>query len=346
VRRTGIRANHSATHLLHEALRRVLGTHVAQKGSLVDPGRLRFDFSHTKPMTPEQIAEVEDIANAVILQNEPVVTRLMGQEEAIASGAMALFGEKYGDEVRVVSMGIAPETAVSGGAASGSNAKPYSVELCGGTHVRRTGDIGLVKVLSEGGVAAGVRRVEAITADNARRHLSEQDARVRALTTNLKAKPEELVDRIAALMDERRKLERELAEARKAAALGGGSGNGAGKGDAVRDVGGVKLLTRTVHGIPAKELKGLVDDGKKQIGSGVVAIVGITEEGKSSIVVGVTEDLTKKSYSAVDLANAGAVATGGRPGGGRPEMAQAGGPDGSQAEAALSAIAERLAAHA
>jgi alanyl-tRNA synthetase len=345
-RRTGIRANHSATHLLHEALRRVLGTHVAQKGSLVEPGRLRFDFSHTKPMTAEEIAEVEDIANAIVLQNEPVVTRLMAVDEAIASGAMALFGEKYGDEVRVVSMGIAPETAVSGGASTGSNAKAYSVELCGGTHARRTGDIGLVKVLSEGAVAAGVRRLEAITADAARHHLAEQDARVRMAASLLKTRPEELTDRINALMDERKRLERELTEARKAAALGGG-GNGAGvaKGSAVRDVGGVKLLTRTVHGIAPKDLRGLVDDGKKQIGSGVVAIVGVTEEGKAGIIVGVTEDLTK-NHSAVDLVNAGAVAMGGKPGGGRPDMAQAGGPDGSRAEAALSAIAERLAAHA
>jgi alanyl-tRNA synthetase len=346
VRRTAIRANHSATHLLHEALRRVLGTHVAQKGSLVDPGRLRFDFSHPKPMTPEEIAEVEDIANAIVLQNEPVVTRLMGQEEAIASGAMALFGEKYGDEVRVVSMGIAPETAIGGGSSAGSNAQAYSVELCGGTHARRTGDIGLVKVVSEGAVAAGVRRVEAITADSARRHLAEQDARVRAAASLLKTRPEDLTERLGALMEERKRLERELTEARKAAALGGGNGAaGEAKGSAVRDVGAVKLLTRTVHGIAPKDLRGLVDDGKKQIGSGVVAIVGVTDEGKAGIVVGVTEDLTK-NYSAVDLVNAGAAALGGKGGGGRPDMAQAGGPDGSQAEAALSAIAERLAAHA
>ena len=344
-RRTAIRANHSATHLLHEALRRVLGTHVAQKGSLVEPGRLRFDFSHTKPMTAEEIAEVEDIANTVVLQNEPVVTRLMDVDEAIAAGAMALFGEKYGDEVRVVSMGLAPETVIQGASAPGSNAKAYSVELCGGTHVRRTGDIGLIKVVAEGGVAAGVRRIEALTAEGARRHLSEQDARLRNMAATLKVRPEELADRVAALVEERRKLERELTEARKAAALGGGNGAGAAKGSAVRDVGGVKLLTRTVHGIAPKDLRGLVDDGKKQIGSGIVAIVGVTEEGKAGIIVGVTEDLTK-AHSAVDLVNAGAAVLGGKGGGGRPDMAQAGGPDGSQAEAALSAIAERLAAHA
>jgi alanyl-tRNA synthetase len=344
IRRTGIRANHSATHLLHEALRRVLGTHVAQKGSLVEPGRLRFDFSHTRPMTAEEIAEVEDIANAVVLQNEPVVTRLMDVDEAIAAGAMALFGEKYGEEVRVVSMGLAPETVIAGGSAAGSNAKAYSVELCGGTHVRRTGDIGLVKVVAEGGVAAGVRRLEAITADGARRYLSEQDARVRAASGLLKARPEDLADRIHALMDERKRLERELTEARKAAALGGGNGAAEpGKGGAVRDLGSVKLLTRTVHGIAPKDLRGLVDDGKKQIGSGVVAIVGVTDEGKAGIVVGVTEDLIQ-SYSAIDLVKTGAEALGGTGGGGRPDMAQAGGPDGSRAEAALTAIAERLAA--
>ncbi len=344
-RRTGIRANHSATHLLHEALRQVLGTHVAQKGSLVEPGRLRFDFSHTKPISAEEIGKVEDIANAIILQNEPVVTRLMGVDEAIASGAMALFGEKYGDEVRVVSMGTAPETVVTGGAGTGSNAKAYSIELCGGTHVRRTGDIGLVKIVGEGAVAAGVRRIEAITADTARHYLSEQDARVRSAASALKVRPEELADRVGALLEERRKLERELTEARKAVALGGGNGAGAATGGAVRDVGAVKLLTRTVHGIAPKDLRGLVDDGKKQIGSGVVAIVGVTDEGKAGIVVGVTEDLTT-SYSAVDLVKTGAEALGGSGGGGRPDMAQAGGPDGSRAEAALSAIADRLAAHA
>jgi alanyl-tRNA synthetase len=343
VRRTAIRANHSATHLLHEALRRVLGTHVAQKGSLVEPGRLRFDFSHTKPMTADEIAEVEDIANAVVLQNEPVVTRLMDVDEAIAAGAMALFGEKYGDEVRVVSMGLAPETVIAGGTAAGSNAKAYSVELCGGTHVRRTGDIGLVKVVSEGGVAGGVRRIEAVTAGGARRYLSEQDARLRAAAGLLKARPEELADRINALMDERKRLERELTEARKAAALGGGNGSAQAKASAVRDLGSVKLLARTVHGIAPKDLRGLVDDGKKQIGSGIVAIVGVTDEGKAGIVVGVTEDLTQ-SYSAVDLVKTGAEALGGTGGGGRPDMAQAGGPDGSRAEAALTAIAERLAA--
>jgi alanyl-tRNA synthetase len=331
-RRAAIRANHSATHLAHEALRQVLGPHVAQKGSSVEPGRLRFDFSHTKPMRPEEIRAVEDMANAIILQNEPVVTRLMQVDDAIASGAMALFGEKYGDEVRVVSMG----TALAGEKAG----KVYSVELCGGTHVNRTGDIGLLKIVQETGVAAGVRRIEAVTADVARAYLDAQDQRLREAADILKVKPEDVPARLQALMEERKRLERELAEAKKALALGG---NGQARGDdgLVKTIGRLKLLGRTVHGIAPKDLRGLVDAGKKQIGSGVVAIVGVTDEGKAGIVVGVTDDLTA-SYSAVDLVRAGAEALGGSGGGGRPDMAQAGGPDGARAEAAIEAIAKRL----
>jgi len=336
-RRTAIRANHSATHLLHEALRQVLGTHVAQKGSLVDPGRLRFDFSQQRPMTADEIQATEDLANAMILQNEGVMTRLMAVDDAIESGAMALFGEKYGDEVRVVSMG----TETSGEKAG----RVYSIELCGGTHVYRTGDIGLVKIVGETAVAAGVRRIEALTGNAARRYLSEQDSLMRAAAGALKVKPEELPARLAALMDEKRRLERELTDAKKAVALGSGNGADRDPGSAVRDIGAVKLLARTVHGIAPKDLRGLVDDGKKQIGSGIVAIIGVTDEGKAGIVVGVTEDLTK-SYNAVDLVKTGAEALGGSGGGGRPDMAQAGGPDGSRAEAALAAIAERLAAGA
>jgi alanyl-tRNA synthetase len=340
VRRTAIRANHSATHLLHEALRQVLGTHVAQKGSLVEPGRLRFDFSHPKPMTPEEIQQAEDLANAMILQNEPVVTRLMAVDDAIASGAMALFGEKYGDEVRVVSMGLAD----SGGKAG----KTYSVELCGGTHVRRTGDIGLVKIVSESAVAAGVRRIEALTAQGARSYLAEHDRLVRAAASALKVKPEELPARVAALMEDKRRLDRELTEAKKAIALGAGATNGAGRGTGggdIRKVGAVQLIARTVKGIPAKDLRGLVDEGKKQIRSGIVAIIGVSDEGKAGIVVGVTDDLTK-NYNAVDLVRVGAEALGGGGGGGRPDMAQAGGPDGGNADAALAAIEAKLAASA
>jgi alanyl-tRNA synthetase len=333
-RRTAIRANHSATHLLHEALRETLGSHVTQKGSLVDPDKLRFDFSHPKPLSKEELAAVEEIANSVILQDSPVVTRLMAVDDAIASGAMALFGEKYGEEVRVVSMGEALKDDKGG--------RAFSVELCGGTHVRATGEIGIVKVVQEGAVAAGVRRIEALTAHAARSHLAAQEAALRQAADLLRVQPSEVPARVAHLVEERKKLERELAEAKKKIALGV-SGNGhAAAGDGVRRVGSVTMFARTVHGIQPKDLRGLVDDGKRQIKSGVVAIVGVTEEGKAGIVVGVTDDLTAK-YNAVDLVKAGAAALGGQGGGGRPDMAQAGGPDGDSAEAALNAIAERLA---
>jgi alanyl-tRNA synthetase len=333
-RRTATRANHSATHLLHEALRLVLGTHVAQKGSMVSPDRLRFDFSHTKPVSAEDIAHVENLANAIILQNAAVETRLMPVEDAMQSGAMALFGEKYGDEVRVVSMGDG---------APGSN-KAWSVELCGGTHVRRTGDIGLVKVVAESASAAGVRRIEAVTAEGARAYLAEQDARMRQAAALLRVKPEDVVGRIEALLDERKTLERQLADAKRQLALGGaalGVGTGGGAAAAaeasVRSVGKVKLMARTLPGIAAKDLRGLVDDGKAQIGSGVVALVGVSEDGRAALSVGVTEDLVT-TLSAVDLVKVGAEALGGKGGGGRPDMAQAGGPDGTKAEAALAAI--------
>ncbi|KWT64581.1 Alanyl-tRNA synthetase [Hyphomicrobium sulfonivorans] len=331
-KRSATRANHSATHLLHEALRQVLGSHVAQKGSMVSPGRLRFDFSHTKPMAEAELAEVEARANAIVLQNSPVETRLMALEDAMQSGAMALFGEKYGDEVRVVAMGDA-----------GPNAnKAWSVELCGGTHVKRTGDIGLVKIVAESGSAAGVRRIEALTADAARGYLSEHEARVREIASALHVRPEDVAERVKALVDERKQLERQLAEAKKQLALSGGGGGAQGAGDAVREVGKVKLLARTVQGLNPKDLRGLIDEGKKQVGSGVVAIVGVTEDGKAGLAVGVTADLTA-SLSAVDLVKAGADALGGKGGGGRPDMAQAGGPDGAKAGAALEAIEAVLA---
>ena len=333
-RRTATRANHSATHLLHEALRETLGTHVTQKGSLVDPDKLRFDFSHPKPLSKEELAKVEDLANAVILQDSPVVTRLMAVDDAIAAGAMALFGEKYGDEVRVVTMGEASH--------DDKGARAFSVELCGGTHVRATGEIGLVKVVQEGAVAAGVRRIEALTGNAARAHLAAQDAALRQTAGILRVQPAEVPARVADLLEERKRLERELAEAKKKLALGAGGNGQASADDALRTVGAVTMFARTVHGIEPKDLRGLVDDGKRQIKSGVVAIVGVTEEGKAGIVVGVTDDLTAK-YSAVDLVKAGAAALGGQGGGGRPDMAQAGGPDGASAEAALNAIAERLA---
>ena len=329
-RRAKIRANHSATHLLHEALREVLGTHVAQKGSLVAPERLRFDVSHPKPMTAEELAEVETMANEIILQNSPVTTRLMAVDDAIAEGAMALFGEKYGDEVRVVSMG----TGVRGVKAN----RPYSVELCGGTHVAATGEIGLVRVLSDSAVSAGVRRIEALTGEAARQHLSEQDEKLKQAAALLKVQPGDVASRIEALMDERKKLERELTEARKKLALGGG---GAAGGDESRDIGGVKYLGKVVTGVAAKDLKGLVDAAKASLGSGVAAFVAVSEDGKASVVVGVTEDLTSR-LSAVDLVRAASEAIGGKGGGGRADMAQAGGPDGVNANAAIDAVAAAL----
>jgi alanyl-tRNA synthetase len=338
-RRAAIRANHSATHLLHEALRQVLGTHVAQKGSLVAPDRLRFDFSHTKPMAPDEIAAVESMANAYVLQNSLVETRLMAVDDAIESGAMALFGEKYGEEVRVVSMGV----GTSGAKAN----KAWSVELCGGTHVKRTGDIGLVKIVAESASAAGVRRLEALTAEGARAYLAEQDGRMRELASLLRTKPDDVVERVKALVDERRQLERQLSDAKRQIALGGGSGpaaNGAGEArPAIRTVGDIKLLARTVQGLNPKDLRGLVDDGKKQVGSGVVAIVGVTEEGKAGLAVGVTDDLAKRA-DAVALVKAGVEVLGGKGGGGRADFAQGGGPDGSKADAALKAIEAQLAA--
>jgi alanyl-tRNA synthetase len=331
-RRSAIRANHSATHLLHEALRQVLGDHVAQKGSLVAPDRLRFDFSHPKPVNDDEVERVEDIANTVLLQNEPVVTKLMAVDEAIESGARALFGEKYGDEVRVVSMGHAPS-------GEGRN-KAFSIELCGGTHVNRTGDIGVVAVVSEAAVGAGVRRLEAMTGDAARRHLAQESRRLREVAGLLKAPIQEAPERVAALVEDRRRLERELAEARRKLAMGGGA---SADGAEVRDVAGVKLMARAVSGIEMRDLKSLADEGKKRIGSGVVAIVGVAGDGKAGIVVGVTDDLTAK-IDAVGLVRAGAEQLGGKGGGGRRDMAQAGGPDGAKAEAALKAVEAALTA--
>ena len=333
-RRANIRANHSATHLLHAALRNVLGGHVAQKGSLVAPDRLRFDFSHPKPIDAAEIEDVEALANAVALQDAPVETRLMDRDEAMHSGAMALFGEKYGDEVRVVSMGAMP---------GGAPGRAYSVELCGGTHVARTGEIGLIALVGESGVAAGVRRIEALTGEAARKHLAEQERRLKAVAAALKVRPEDAAERVQALVEERRKLERDLADARRKLAMGGGSGDGA-MAD-VREIGSVKFLGRSVTGIAPKDLKGLADDGKKTVGSGVVAIVGVGDDGKAGIVVGVTDDLTAR-FSAVDLVRRAAEALGGKGGGGRPDMAQAGGPDGARAGEAIAAIAAAIEAGA
>jgi alanyl-tRNA synthetase len=326
-RRGAIRKNHSATHLLHEALRQVLGDHVAQKGSLVAPDRLRFDFSHPKPMSAGEIERLEDIANDVVLQNAPVITRLLGRDDAIASGARALFGEKYGDEVRVVAMGEGR-----------GNTLGWSVELCGGTHVKRTGEIGLVSITGEAAVASGVRRIEALTGAAARKELNRYRNEIKLVAAEMSAPVAEATTRAAALVAERKRLERDLSEAKKKLAMGGGKSDGA---DGVRTVGDIKLMARSVEGIELKDLRGLADEGKKKVGSGIVAIVGVTGEGKAGLVVGVTPDLTER-FNAVDLARKGAEALGGKGGGGRPDLAQAGGPDGSKAAAALAAIEAAL----
>ncbi|RWO82306.1 MAG: alanine--tRNA ligase [Mesorhizobium sp.] len=332
-RRSRLRANHSATHLIHEALREVLGTHVAQKGSLVAPERLRFDISHNKPISPDEIEQVERMANEIVVQNSPVITRLMSVDGAIAEGAMALFGEKYGDEVRVVSMG----TGLHGARAN----RPYSVELCGGTHVRATGDIGLVRIVSDSAVAAGVRRIEALTGEAARKHLDEQDKRLKAVAAALKISPADVPARVEALLDERKKLEKELTEARKKLALGDRSPAGVPAEN--ETIAGVGFLGKAVSGVAPKDLKPLADAGKKSLGSGVVVFVGAGEDNKASVVVGVTDDLTGR-FSAVDLVRVASAALGGQGGGGRPDMAQAGGPDASRAEDAIAAVKAALEA--
>jgi alanyl-tRNA synthetase len=330
-RRSGNRIHHSATHLVHEALRQVLGNHVVQKGSLVEPGRLRFDFAHPKAMSDDELEQVERIANTVVLQNDPVSTRLMSVDEAIEAGAMALFGEKYGDEVRVVSMGVQP------GGTAGGNKQTYSMELCGGTHVSRTGDIGLIRLVTESATAAGVRRIEALAGDAARNYLEARDRQVQRLAEALKAAPDDVETRVLSLLEERKKLERELAEAKKKLAMGGGGSGGAA---AIEEIAGVKLLARVLDGLNPKDLRGAVDDGKAQVGSGVVALVAVND-GKAAVGVGVTDDF-KGKLDAVELVKAGVEAVGGKGGGGRPDMAQGGGPDGSQAQAALDAIRAKL----
>ncbi|HEY4199885.1 MAG TPA: alanine--tRNA ligase [Devosiaceae bacterium] len=327
-RRSAIRANHSATHLLHEALRLVLGDHVAQRGSMVSPDRLRFDFVHTKPMTPQELEQVEDLANDIVLQNTTVETRLMGVDDAKASGARALFGEKYGDEVRVVAMGEPT-----------GNGLGWSVELCGGTHVRRTGDIGLISVVAESAVGAGVRRIEALTAKAARHRGNASTAIVNNAASLLRSGPHEVLERIEGLQEQLKRSERALSDAKQKLVMGGGAGAPA---TAAETINGFNFVGRSVDGLQPKDLRGLVDQTKKQVGSGVVAIIGLTEDGKAGLAVGVTDDLTGK-VSAVDLVRVGSAALGGQGGGGRPDMAQAGGPDGGKAEAALAAIREALA---
>jgi alanyl-tRNA synthetase len=328
IRRAQLRAHHSATHLLHEALRRHLGKHVTQKGSLVAPDRLRFDISHTKPVSAEELRAIEDEVNDRIRHNSAVETRLMTPDEAIAAGAMALFGEKYGEEVRVLSMG---------GDAAKEGGEKYSVELCGGTHARRTGDIGLFKIVGEGAVSSGVRRIEALAGAAAESYVRHQADLLNEAAATLKTRPEDLPARLATLVEGQRRIERELSDARKALALAGSDANaGNAAADEMRDVGGVMMIGSVLNGVPGKDLKGMADEFKKKLGSGVVALIGI-EDGKASAVVGVTDELSK-SLSAVELVKAGVAALGGKGGGGRPDMAQGGGPDAAKASEALKAI--------
>ena len=322
-RRTAIRAHHSATHLLHEALRRRLGAHVAQRGSLNAPDRLRFDVSYGKPMTEEDLAVAEAEVNARIRENSEVTTRLMTPEAAVAEGAMALFGEKYGEEVRVVAMG------------AGSEGRPaYSIELCGGTHVRRTGDIGLFRIVSEGAVSSGVRRIEAVVGEAAEALVAANERQLAEAAVVLKSAPADVAARVAALAEDKRKLERQVADLQRRLATGGAAAE-------IEDLAGVKLAARNLGEVPPRELKGLADVIGRQLGSGVVALVS-TAEGKASIVVGVSPDLVAR-FSAVDLVRAGSAAVGGKGGGGRPDLAQAGGPDAAAADAALAAIRQQIA---
>ncbi|MES2054771.1 MAG: alanine--tRNA ligase [Pseudomonadota bacterium] len=323
-RRDQIRANHSATHLLHEALRQRLGLHVAQKGSLVAPDRLRFDFSQPSAIDPARIGEVEADVNRQIRANGPVSTRLMTPDEAIEEGAMALFGEKYGDEVRVVSMGT-------------EDGKIYSLELCGGTHVSALGDIGLFKVVGESAIQSGVRRIEALTGEAARQYFTGRDEKLRETAATLKATPDEVPARVAALVEDRRRLERELAEAKKALALGGGAGAAPAGPE---QVGGINFVGQVIADFDAKGLRGAVDEAKQRIGSGVAVIVAVND-GRASIAVGVSEDLTA-AHSAVELLRRAVAVLGGQGGGGRPDMAQGGGPDGDKAADAVAAIRAAL----
>ena len=328
--RRAIRANHSATHLLHEALRQTLGSHVAQKGSMVSADRLRFDFSHPKPVSPDELVAICNKANDIVLQNSTVQTRLMAVDDAIEAGAMALFGEKYGDEVRVVSMGIETPGAIP--------EQTYSLELCGGTHVSRTGDIGLVTLLQESAVAAGVRRIEALTGRAALSHLSLQEARLKLVASTLKTIPGDVAERVAILVEDRKRLDRELATAKKSIAMGAGSKQDENKPEII---GGKSFSGRIVTGVAARDLKGLVDEQKKTLGSGVVCLMSVAEDDKVAIVVGVTDDLVDR-ISAVDLVRMASGIVGGKGGGGRADMAQAGGPDGSKAKDALDEIRKAL----
>ncbi len=321
-RRSAIRAHHSATHLLHEALRRRLGSHVNQKGSLNAPDRLRFDVSQPTPITRDDLAWVEAEVNARIRENSPVTTRLMTPDAAVAEGAMALFGEKYGEEVRVVAMGTGDDTRTA-----------YSIELCGGTHVRRTGDIGLLRIVAEGAVSAGIRRIEAVTGETALAVIAENDRRLNEAAATLKTSPADVPERVAALLEDRRRLERQVAELQKKLATGATTAD-------VETIAGITFAPRNLGDVPPRDLKSIAEAIAKQLGSAVVAVIS-TAENKASIVINVTPDLTNR-ISAVDLVRAAATALGGKGGGGRPDMAQAGGPDATAADTALAAVREAI----
>lgn len=325
-RRTQLRANHSATHLLHKALRHHLGDHVTQKGSLVAPDRLRFDFSHPAALSEAELKAVEADVNAQIRGNSAVVTRLMSPDDAVAAGALALFGEKYGDEVRVLSMGVEDDT-------------DYSVELCGGTHVNALGDIGLLTIISESAVSSGVRRIEALTGEAARLWLGDRDSKLKSIAAVLKASPDEVPERVSALVEERKKLNRELTEAKKTLALAG-EGGSATSSD-IETIGNIKFSGQVINGLNPKELRGLIDESKKKIGSGVSVLIAVND-GRATVAVGVTDDMTD-THSAVDLVQSAVAAVGGKGGGGRPDMAQGGGPDGDKADDAIEAIKAHLA---
>ncbi|MDU8912643.1 alanine--tRNA ligase [Aestuariicoccus sp. MJ-SS9] len=325
-RRGSIRANHSATHLLHEALRRALGDHVAQRGSLNAPDRLRFDFSHGKALSLEELKQVEEEVNGYIRQNAPVETRIMTPDDARGIGAQALFGEKYGDEVRVVSMGV------QHGSGKGADGQTYSIELCGGTHVRQTGDIGVFVTLGDSASSAGVRRIEALTGAEAFRYLSEQDHRITDLALELKTQAADVPARVRALMEERRALANEVAQLRRDLAMAGGAAQG---GAEAREIAGVKFVAQVLQGVSGKDLPPLIDEHKARLGSGAVLLIADTG-GKAAVAAGVTEDLTGR-VSAVDLVKAAVPELGGKGGGGRPDMAQGGGASAENAEAAIKA---------
>ncbi|MEO1577822.1 MAG: alanine--tRNA ligase [Pseudomonadota bacterium] len=329
-RRTNIRANHSATHLLHEALRAALGDHVAQRGSLNAPDRLRFDFSHSQALSPDELARVEAEVNAYIRQNSPVETRIMTPDDAREIGAQALFGEKYGDEVRVVSMGQADT-------GKGLDGRTYSIELCGGTHVARTGDIGVFVTLGDSASSAGVRRIEALTGAAAFDYLTAQDHRLADTALALKAQPADVPDRVRTLLDERKALQSELADLRRKVAMGGG-----GAGEKPQDISGVPFIANSLTGVSGKDLPALIDEHKARLGSGAVLLIA-DAGGKAAVAAGVTDDLTDR-LSAVDLVRAAVGELGGKGGGGRPDLAQGGGPDPSQSEAAIAAAKSVLEA--